>query len=90
MKQVKAGAVPATFVFVAPPSLEVLEARLRARGTETEEKLQKRLDSAVAEMRYAREPGAHDFVVVNDDAEKAYREFEGVFLRILEAKAAAR
>jgi guanylate kinase len=39
-------------VFVQPPSLEVLEQRLRARSTETEESLQKRLQIAKVEMEY--------------------------------------
>jgi len=39
-------------VFIQPPSLEVLEQRLRARSTETEESLQKRLQIAKVEMEY--------------------------------------
>lgn len=38
------------FVFVAPPSMEELERRLRGRGTETEDKILKRLHNAKAEM----------------------------------------
>lgn len=39
-------------VFVKPPSLDALEARLRARGTESEESLAKRLAAASAELEY--------------------------------------
>lgn len=61
-------------MFLAPPSLEVLEQRLRGRGTETEESLQKRLTQAQNELEYAKLPEAHDRIVVNDDLEKAYVE----------------
>lgn len=61
-------------MFLAPPSLEVLEQRLRGRGTETEESLQKRLTQARNELEYAKQPAAHDKTVVNDDLEKAYVE----------------
>ena len=40
----------AIFVFVAPPSVDELEKRLRGRGTETEEAVQKRLEGAKAEI----------------------------------------
>lgn len=64
----------ARFLFLAPPSLEELERRLRGRGTETEESLNKRLTQARNELEYAANPGAHDKIIVNDDLEKAYTE----------------
>jgi len=60
-------------VFISPPGLEVLEQRLRARGTESEEAIQKRMRNAVAEMA-ARD--AFDRVFVNDDFETAYSELK--------------
>ena len=54
--------------------MEELEKRLRGRGTETEESLNKRLTQAHKELEYSRQPGAHDKIVVNDDLEKAYVE----------------
>ncbi|KAJ5583684.1 hypothetical protein N7535_002304 [Penicillium sp. DV-2018c] len=74
VKQVKRTDLQARFLFLAPPSLEVLEQRLRGRGTETEESLQKRLAQARNELEYAKLPGSHDKIVVNDDLEKAYVE----------------
>lgn len=59
-------------MFLAPPSLEILEQRLRGRGTEDEDSLRKRLDQASAELAYAKEEGVHDVVIVNDDLEKAF------------------
>ncbi|RKP24745.1 guanylate kinase/L-type calcium channel beta subunit [Syncephalis pseudoplumigaleata] len=65
----------ARYIFLAPPSLEELERRLRARGTETEESLAKRLATAKRELAYADEhPGTHDRVVVNNDLDTAYEE----------------
>lgn len=58
-------------LFVAPPSLAALEARLRARGTETEETLHARLGRARAEMELADD---FDHVVVNDDLDVAVAE----------------
>lgn len=74
MKQVKKANLNARFVFLAPPSLDVLEARLRGRGTEDEAALRKRLDQARREMEYADTPGVHDLIIVNDDLDTAYRE----------------
>lgn len=55
-------------VFIAPPSMEELEHRLRSRGTETEEAIQKRLRAAEGELRYK---DGYDYVVVNDTVESA-------------------
>ena len=76
VKQVKKTDLEARFVFLAPPSVAELERRLRGRGTETEESLQKRLKQAEKEMEYAEAEGNHDKVVVNEDLEKAYKELE--------------
>lgn len=66
----------ARYVFIAPPSMPVLEKRLRGRGTEKEESIQKRLAQARLELEYAETPGAHDLIIVNDDLENAYTELE--------------
>ena len=69
---VKKTTLNARFVFVAPPSFEELEKRLRGRGTETEDKIQMRLKNAKGEMEYMDKPGFFDCVIVNDDLDKAY------------------
>ncbi|KAK4146365.1 uncharacterized protein C8A04DRAFT_25875 [Dichotomopilus funicola] len=61
------------FVFVRPPSLEALEARLRGRGTEDEGSIQRRLAQAKTELAYA-ETGVHDIIVINDDLDKAFQD----------------
>ena len=52
--------------------MEVLEKRLRDRGTESEESLAKRLGAAAAEMEYGEEKGNFDVIIINDDLETAY------------------
>ena len=59
--------------FLAPPSFEELERRIRGRGTESEDAIQKRLDRARAELDAQQE---FDAVVVNDDLETALAELE--------------
>ncbi|EKX52972.1 hypothetical protein GUITHDRAFT_92151 [Guillardia theta CCMP2712] len=79
----KAGLL-ASFVFVVPPSVEELERRLRGRGTETEDKILKRLANAKSELEAKDEPGLFDHQIVNDDIEKAYTELKGIFLPLAE------
>ncbi|PHH76279.1 hypothetical protein CDD80_1660 [Ophiocordyceps camponoti-rufipedis] len=76
VKQIKKAGIPARFVFISPPSLQVLETRLRGRGTEKEESIGKRLAQARLELEYAQTQGVHDIIIVNDDLEKAYKELE--------------
>lgn len=76
VKQIKQCGMDARYVFVAPPDMKALEARLRGRGTEKEESIQKRLAQAENELEYSKTPGVHDRIIVNDDLEKAYKEFE--------------
>jgi guanylate kinase len=58
-------------LFIQPPSIEALGDRLRARGTESEERIAVRLDRARMEMDTA---PAFDAVVVNDDLDAAVAE----------------
>ena len=58
-------------VFVQPPSVEVLEQRLRSRGTESEEKIQQRLAKSTQELSYAPQ---FDRVIINDDLAQAQKE----------------
>jgi len=61
-----------TYVFIAPPGMEVLERRLRARGTDDEAAIRRRLARAGEELDAAREDGSH--IVLNNDLEQAVRE----------------
>jgi guanylate kinase len=70
----------AVLIFIAPPSLEVLEARLRGRGTEDEETVKRRMDRAAMEM----ELGAQfDHRAVNDDLAKAIDDVETIIMNHL-------
>jgi guanylate kinase len=62
----------AVLIFIEPPSLEVLEARLRSRGTETSEGLALRLARAEHEIRQRR---LYDHVVINDSMSRAVTRF---------------
>ena len=58
----------AHLVFIEPPSLEVLEERLRGRGTETDEVIEKRMQAAAVELSHKRE---YDMRLVNDNIDEA-------------------
>jgi len=57
-----------------------LERRLRARKTETDETVNRRLETAKKELEYAEQEGSHDKIIVNDDIDKAYVELESYIL----------
>ncbi|KAJ5728477.1 Guanylate kinase [Penicillium malachiteum] len=63
------------YVFIQPPSMQALESRLRGRGTENEEDIQRRLGQASAELEFANAQ-VGDKIIVNDDLETAYQELE--------------
>ena len=62
-------------IFILPPSMEELENGLRGRGTETEEKIQKRLTQAKAEIGRA---GEFEYLVTNGDLDTAAREIVAI------------
>ncbi len=66
-RAVKAIFPEAVLVFLVPPSLDTLSRRLRQRGLETDEQIQKRLSKARAEMKYL---PAYDYGVGNDEGEQ--------------------
>ena len=69
--QVKEKMPEAHLVFIEPPSLEELERRLRGRGTETDDAVQKRMDTALVELSHKME---YDIRLVNDDLDEATRQ----------------
>jgi guanylate kinase len=60
-------------IFIKPPSFEELERRLITRGTDTVEKIRMRIMKAEVEMKSA---GSFDYIVINDDLDKAKAETE--------------
>lgn len=67
----------AILIFIAPPSFEELEARLRGRHTETEEAIQKRLASIKLEIENSQ---YFDRKVINDTVENAIQQLEKIML----------
>lgn len=65
----------AVSIFLCPPSLQVLESRLRGRGTDSEEKILGRLETACRE--YEKIP-RYKYLVINDDADTAARELDAI------------
>lgn len=69
-------------IFVQPPSFEILKQRLTDRSTETPEKIKMRLDKADQELKRANE---FDYVLINDDLDKACNEAEQLVQTFIEA-----
>lgn len=59
-------------IFIMPPSIEVLRARLAGRGTDSSEVIEKRMQTALEEIECAKN---YDYIVVNDDLDKAVEDF---------------
>ncbi|XP_032381172.1 guanylate kinase 1b isoform X1 [Etheostoma spectabile] len=76
VKRIKETDLNPIYISIQPPSIEILEKRLRDRQTETEESLQKRLEAARIDMELSNEPGVFDVVIINDDLERAYEELK--------------
>lgn len=77
-RYIKAQVPGAVTIFVAPPSREEMERRLRERGSDSEGQLEIRLETAAEEMEAA---GEFDHTVVNDDLERATDEIEAIIAR---------
>ena len=74
-RQVRERVPEAIKIFIIPPSLQVLEQRLRGRGTDPEERIHSRLMRARGEYR---EADFYDYIVVNDDPEVAAAELDAI------------
>ena len=74
-RQVRSIYPHAQTIFILPPSMDVLEQRLRARGTESPEQLARRLANAKNEVQ---EASCYDFLIVNDALEEAVADLEAV------------
>ena len=71
VQNVKKSSLDCEYIFIAPPSVEELESRLRGRGTETEEKIQVRMKNAKGELEFGNSKGNFDLFIVNNDLEAA-------------------
>lgn len=84
--QVKERCPEAVLIMLLPPSFAVQEERLRGRGTETEEKIQKRLNQTVNEIPYANK---YDYIVFNPDG-KSKEAAEDIFAIVRAEKLASK
>jgi guanylate kinase len=77
----------ALLVFITAPSFDELERRLRERATESAGEIEERLELSRRQLEQAEDC---DFVVVNDDVERAATELEGIVRRALQVAATMR
>ena len=71
------GKVPAVFIFVSPPSIDILRERVERRKTEKREKIEARLKLAEQEMQKRKE---YDFEIVNDNLDEAFQKLKRIVL----------
>ena len=76
-RQIKSSSPDAVAVFILPPSMHVLEQRLRGRRSEDEATVQRRFRVALEEIAHY---GLFDYVLVNDDLEQATTQLISIFL----------
>lgn len=67
-------------IFIAPPNIEALEARLKGRGTEPQDVIRLRLDNAKSELERKDD---YDFLVINDELEQAYVDLRKIVANLL-------
>ena len=79
VQKVKNSSLSPLYLFIAPPSMEILEKRLRGRGTETEEAVKNRLGNAQKEMDYGQQAGNFDRIFVNADLHETFEDMVKCF-----------
>ncbi len=70
------------FICISPPNYETLEKRLRARQTDTDSDIEKRLKEAKESMKFSKEPGAYDHIVLNDKLDVAYKDLKEILHKV--------
>lgn len=76
-QQVRAAYPDAVSIFILPPSLAAMEARLRARGLDDERVVRRRLGEADEQLAHA---GEYNYLVMNDDLVSAHTQFQAVIV----------
>ena len=66
-----------TFIFILPPSMDVLKKRLKERMTDSKEEIEKRLKTAISEIHTYQ---SYDYVIINDTLEQALNEFRAIII----------
>lgn len=75
--QIKKQFEAAVSIFILPPSMDVLRARLQGRGSDSQEEIDRRLKKVREEVWYCKE---YQYVVRNDDFTQSLRDLQGIFL----------
>ena len=73
--QVKSNYPDAVLIYVLPPSLRELRERIEARGTDSKEEIEKRLDGTIRELGYLNK---YDYFVINDDFNEAINDVRAI------------
>ena len=66
-----------TMIFITPSNTNILEHRLRKRGTESEDKIIKRSQNAIGELEHIKD---YDYIILNDKLEDAYTKLKSIIL----------
>ena len=75
--QIKKQFEAAVSIFILPPSMDVLRARLQGRGSDSQEEIDRRLKKVREEVWYCKE---YQYIVRNDDFTQSLRDLQGIFL----------
>jgi len=75
--QIRSKFKDAVYIFILPPSLEVLRERLRGRMTESDEEIKRRINRAKEEIADYRN---YNYVIINNEFKKALRELESIII----------
>ncbi|BBJ32221.1 guanylate kinase [Rickettsia asiatica] len=76
-RSIKKNAANVVAIFVLPPSIEILEQRLRNRATDNEEAIKLRMQSAQNEISHANE---YDYVITNDDFDRTLKKIHAIIV----------
>lgn len=76
-RQIRESCSGGVFIFILPPSMETLRARLTKRGSNSEEDMQRRLKRAVYEIQ---DYNKYDYVIVNDKLKDSFKRLESIII----------
>ncbi|CAF1129818.1 unnamed protein product [Adineta steineri] len=71
-------------IYISPPSYEILEKRLRARKTDDESAIGRRLKESKESMEFSKQPGVYDHIIINDKLDVAYKDLKEVLRKDIE------
>ncbi|CAF0870036.1 unnamed protein product [Rotaria sordida] len=84
VKSIRKTDLNALFIHISPPSYEILEKRLRERQTDNENAIKYRLKEAKESMKFGKEPGVYDHIVINDKLDVAYSDLKKILRQDIE------